>query len=139
MSDVCHAGNTVRNTEVYIETNVYHVNNEHFNTTCSCVVSTECDHRLFFHPLELQLTSGDDNTCLEQVTMVDGSNGSVSITLDCSSNDVRARRVNPDRLLKYHFLLLLLLFFFFVLLSKHFPRKLAASIVHHELHVCRCV
>ena len=88
MSDVCHAGSTVRNSEVYMETNVYHSNDEQFNTTCSCVVSTMCGHQLLFHPLELQLASGDKDTCVEQVTMVDGGNASVSATLNCSSNDV---------------------------------------------------
>ncbi|KAK7486593.1 hypothetical protein BaRGS_00022118 [Batillaria attramentaria] len=89
MTDVCDIGTTKRDTELYLETNIFHINAEHANKTCPCSISTQCGHRLIFHAFDLDLAVDDDQgQCLETVVLTDLGNSSIFTSLNCSDNAV---------------------------------------------------
>ncbi|XP_070189722.1 uncharacterized protein [Littorina saxatilis] len=88
LGDVCDAGSTTQHTELYLESNVYHVNSEQRNTSCTCHVTAPCRQSLVFTVLQLALTSNKAGRCLETVVMEDGGNSSLTLTLDCSHNQL---------------------------------------------------
>ena len=48
MSDVCSENSTLAGEELFLETNFFHNNHHRASKTCSCAITTSCQHTLVF-------------------------------------------------------------------------------------------
>ncbi|XP_046552807.1 uncharacterized protein LOC124262365 [Haliotis rubra] len=80
--DMCHAGIIESNKILYISSNIYHLNNEHQDKSCSCSVTTKCGETIDVEAVDIRLHR-THRSCTENLLILDNKNTTHNNTITC--------------------------------------------------------
>ncbi|XP_067675512.1 uncharacterized protein [Haliotis asinina] len=82
LTDMCHAGIIESNKILYISSNIYHINDEHQDKSCSCSVTTNCGETIDVEAVDIRLHR-TPSSCTENLVILDNKNTTHNNTITC--------------------------------------------------------